>query len=656
MSPTPCTHTHLRTLFLGGIMGLIMSFGLTPSVSLATDGWVIEMTRWDDTKGVVPSTATINWGETIRILYHVSSTPSNLSNQPLACVISDSSGYSEIIRATSGYEFVVELTKKAFYYTPTQNTIYEFRCGYVSNDLSTYTSASPVVNITVVGGGNFSCTGQMPHGDNVEVYPNDTDNLTGSVAWTYSETDTNQKCEFRCKSGYVYNPGGLNSVCQDSNGTPSSPNIPIDIDANPDEIEPGNTTEISWEAPGAVSCQMKADYDPNWSDWQDVPVNGSIEGWPEGWPTQTGYYNLRCLDSSGAGTETGSHPDAQIKGALVRVGYFTTIVKFFASPAPPQQIYPGQSVTLVWEFKHEAFFGCTLWDNRNMSGEPLASPSTASGTQKGSLVVSPQVSTEYILFCQDPTKSRGSGPKRGVTVLVEGNNTPPPPLPPGSPSPGSPPTDNSKCDKGTPKSSCNDATEEVVGRTKDGTGVCCLARTGSEAVLYTIPISNPLAFNTVDEILTSLLGFLQAIIVILSLIMIVIGSIVYMTAGGNDSKLSTGKLIITAALIGLALALAAPSFLKEIGAILGWGAVDGSPADSAKSITEILTGILNFLLSVIGIIGIIMMVVGGLMYLTAAGDEDRINTGKSIVKYSLIGITVALAALVIISQVAKFFG
>jgi hypothetical protein len=196
----------------------------------------------------------------------------------------------------------------------------------------------------------------------------------------------------------------------------------------------------------------------------------------------------------------------------------------------------------------------------------------------------------------------------------------------------------------------------VVGKTKDGTGVCCLARTGSEATLYTIPISNPLAFNTVDELLTSLWGFLQAIIVILSLIMIVIGSIVYMTAGGNDSKLSTGKLIITASLIGLALALAAPSFLKEIGAILGWGDVNGTPADSAKSITEILTGILNFLLSVIGIIGIIMVVIGGLMYLTAQGDEDRINTGKSIVKYSLIGITVALAALVIISQITKFFG
>ena len=257
--------------------------------------------------------------------------------------------------------------------------------------------------------------------------------------------------------------------------------------------------------------------------------------------------------------------------------------------------------------------------------------------------------TQITLECFNGTLSA----KDTIAVTINTNTPPDDGSGGGS---GGGPTDNSKCDKGTPKASCNDATEEVVGRTKDGTGVCCLARTGSETVLYTIPISNPLAFNTVDELLTSIWGFLQAIIVILSLIMIVIGSIVYMTAGGNDSKLSTGKLIITASLIGLALALAAPSFLKEIGAILGWGDVNGSPADSAKSITEILTGILNFLLSVIGIIGIIMVVIGGLMYLSAAGDEDRINTGKSIVKYSLIGITVALAALVIISQITKFFG
>jgi len=137
--------------------------------------------------------------------------------------------------------------------------------------------------------------------------------------------------------------------------------------------------------------------------------------------------------------------------------------------------------------------------------------------------------------------------------------------------------------------------------------------------------------------------------------MIVIGSLVYMTAGGEASKLSTGKMIMTASLVGLALALAAPSFLKEIGQILGWNGANGNAVAQSKTLIEILQNVLNFLLSVIGIIGIIMLVIGGLMYLLSGGDEERMKHGKTIVVYSLIGITVALSALVLVTQVVRWF-
>ena len=104
-----------------------------------------------------------------------------------------------------------------------------------------------------------------------------------------------------------------------------------------------------------------------------------------------------------------------------------------------------------------------------------------------------------------------------------------------------------------------------------------------------------------------------------------------------------------------AIGLAAPSFLKEIGSVLGWGAVNSSAVAGAVTLSQIATNVLNFLLSIVGILAIIMLVVGGIMYLTAAGDEDRIDSGKKIVKYSIIGIVVALAALVIVSQIAAFF-
>lgn len=214
---------------------------------------------------------------------------------------------------------------------------------------------------------------------------------------------------------------------------------------------------------------------------------------------------------------------------------------------------------------------------------------------------------------------------------------------------------NTTCTTGTCKGSCDLTKEKIVSVCNNNTGKCCEPLVPTTTIVSTTPWSNPVAFNTVEGLLDSILGFLQASIVILSLIMIVIGSLVYMTAGGEEGKLKTGKYIITASLVGLALALAAPTFLKEVGNILGWNGVNNAAANQAKTITEILTTALNFLLSIVGIIAIIMLIIGGLMYLTSAGDEERMNKGKSIVVYSLIGITVALSALVLVTMVVGWF-
>jgi len=171
----------------------------------------------------------------------------------------------------------------------------------------------------------------------------------------------------------------------------------------------------------------------------------------------------------------------------------------------------------------------------------------------------------------------------------------------------------------------------------------------------TIPFDNPLKFDTVEGVLGSLLGALRGIIVVLALIAIVIGAILYITSAGNDSRMTLAKGAITAAMIGLAIGIAAPSFLLQIGDILGWGPVTSSLPPETRTLTAIALSVLQFLLSIVGTLAIIMLVVGGIMYMTAAGNEDRIDTGKKIVLYSIIGIAVALAALVIVTQIAVLF-
>jgi hypothetical protein len=118
--------------------------------------------------------------------------------------------------------------------------------------------------------------------------------------------------------------------------------------------------------------------------------------------------------------------------------------------------------------------------------------------------------------------------------------------------------------------------------------------------------------------------------------------------------MTVAKGAITASMIGLAIGIAAPSFLKEIYTIMGGGTdVDTSLLDESLTLTQIALNFLDFLLAIVGVLALIMLIVGGIMYLTSAGDDKRIETAKKIVTYAIIGIAVALASLVIVRQISN---
>lgn len=76
----------------------------------------------------------------------------------------------------------------------------------------------------------------------------------------------------------------------------------------------------------------------------------------------------------------------------------------------------------------------------------------------------------------------------------------------------------------------------------------------------------------------------------------------------------------------------------------------------AGTLTQIITKIMDFLLTAIGIIGVIGFAIAGILYLTAAGDEGKIKTAKSAMVYSIIGVIVALAGLVALKAAETMLG
>jgi hypothetical protein len=164
--------------------------------------------------------------------------------------------------------------------------------------------------------------------------------------------------------------------------------------------------------------------------------------------------------------------------------------------------------------------------------------------------------------------------------------------------------------------------------------------------------TNPLRFNTIDLVLTSLLDALKGLVVTLAIIFIVLGGILYMMSAGDPAMLKRAKDCWTGAVIGLAIVVAAPTFLKQVQIILG-GTMTGGGMDAALTIQDIATNVASTLLSIVGIIAIISLVVAGSMYMTAYGDEKRIETAKKMGTYAIIGIIVALGSLVAVEQIKK---
>ncbi len=172
-----------------------------------------------------------------------------------------------------------------------------------------------------------------------------------------------------------------------------------------------------------------------------------------------------------------------------------------------------------------------------------------------------------------------------------------------------------------------------------------------------VTYQNPLNVNSFTALIGNFLAKLQAIIGWLAVIMIVIGGLVYITSTGRSAQIELGKKIITYALIGFAIAVAAPSILKEIVELArSSGSGGGDVIRNAKPIKAIIESALNFILVVFGIIATISFAISGILFILAGGDTGRGEKARKGLFYSIIGVVVAGASLIIVKQVFALIG
>ena len=91
------------------------------------------------------------------------------------------------------------------------------------------------------------------------------------------------------------------------------------------------------------------------------------------------------------------------------------------------------------------------------------------------------------------------------------------------------------------------------------------------------------------------------------------------------------------------------------GAVLKEGATCDEVSGGKKDPAELVTLALNIFTTIIGIIAVVMILIGGVKYVTSQGEAAQTNSAKNTILYALIGIVIALLAQVIVRFVlAKF--
>lgn len=77
--------------------------------------------------------------------------------------------------------------------------------------------------------------------------------------------------------------------------------------------------------------------------------------------------------------------------------------------------------------------------------------------------------------------------------------------------------------------------------------------------------------------------------------------------------------------------------------------------DQGASPAKLIATIINVLLFIIGAISVIMIIIGGIMYTTSAGNSGQITQAKNTIMYAVIGLVVAFLAYAIVRFVVSRF-
>ncbi len=79
-------------------------------------------------------------------------------------------------------------------------------------------------------------------------------------------------------------------------------------------------------------------------------------------------------------------------------------------------------------------------------------------------------------------------------------------------------------------------------------------------------------------------------------------------------------------------------------------------SDGEIDVSGLVTKGLNYLMYAVAVISVVMIIFGGIRYATSGGNAEKVKSAKNTILYAVVGLAVALLALVIVKFVETTAG
>jgi len=146
---------------------------------------------------------------------------------------------------------------------------------------------------------------------------------------------------------------------------------------------------------------------------------------------------------------------------------------------------------------------------------------------------------------------------------------------------------------------------------------------------------------------------------------VIYGGYLYTFSGGDPGKVATGRKTLTQAFLGLAIVMSANLIMSTIRfALLGSSGnlsnclvieeeTNNITSNNCIDATTVVTGTINWFIAIAGVVAVIFVIYGGILYITSSGDANKLKRAKDMIIYSLIGLAIVALASVITAFVSN---